>query len=153
MEIAWHGPNEKPEVAYRYFPELVELAAWADYLVLSCPGGKDTYHLISKKELKALGSRGILVNVARGSVVDPDALIAALSDRAIAGAGLDVFEGEPHLPAELRALDNVVLSPHMGAITHESLDNGLTLLRANLGAHFAGEPVLTPVLEPAAVPP
>ena len=80
---------------------------------------------------------------------DPDALIAALSDRAIAAAGLDVFEGEPHLPAELRALENVILSPHMGATTHESLDNGLALLRANLAAHFAGEAVPTPVIEPA----
>ena len=149
MEIAWHGPNRKPDVAYPYYPELIDLAAWADYLLLSCPGGKDTYHLISKNELNALGPKGILVNVARGSVADPDALIAALTDRAIAGAGLDVFEGEPHLPAELRALDNVVLSPHMGAITHESLDNGLALLRTNLAAHFAGDPVLTPVLEPA----
>lgn len=149
MEIAWHGPNPKPDVAYPYFPELIDLAAWADYLVLSCPGGKNTYHLISKNELNALGSNGILINMARGSVADPDALIAALSDRAIAAAGLDVFEGEPHLPAELRGLDNVILSPHMGATTHESLDNGLALLRANLAAHFAGERVLTPVLEPA----
>ncbi len=149
MEIAYHGPNRKADVAYRYFPELIDLAAWADYLVLSCPGGNDTYHLISKIELNALGKNGILVNVARGSVVDPDALIAALSDGVIAGAGLDVFEGEPHLPAAVRALDNVVLSPHMGATTHESLDNGLAVLRASLRAHFAGEPVPTPVLEPA----
>ncbi len=150
MEIAWHGPNAKPESPYPYYPGLIDLAAWSDYLVLSCPGGKDTYHLISGNELNALGTNGILINVARGSVADPDALIAALADGAIAGAGLDVFEGEPDLPAALRTLDNVVLTPHIGAITHESLVNGLEVLRANLGAHFAGKTVPCPVLEPAA---
>lgn len=149
MEIGWHGPNPKPAAPYPHYPALIELAAWADCLVLCCPGGKETYHLISSNELNALGTNGILVNVARGSVADPDALIAALRDNTIAGAGLDVFEGEPHLPGALRALDNVVLSPHMGAITHESLDAGIELLQANLRAHFAGEKVLTPVLEPA----
>ncbi len=150
MEIGWHGPNAKPDVRHTYYPALIDLARWADTLVLCCPGGGETYHLISTDELAALGPDGILVNVARGTVADPDALIAALRDRTIAGAGLDVFEGEPHLPGALRALDNVVLSPHMGAITHESLDAGIELLRTNLRAHFAGERILTPVFEPAA---
>jgi phosphoglycerate dehydrogenase-like enzyme len=98
--------------------------------------------------LRALGPRGILINIARGTVVDPVALIAALRDRAIAGAGLDVFEGEPNIPEAIRALDNVIMTPHIGAITFEAFDNGLDLLRKNLAAHFAGGKVLTPVYVP-----
>ncbi len=146
MEVAWHGPNPKPDAPWRHVPKLTELATWADYLVLSCPGGDATRHLIAAPELRALGLGGILVSVARGSVVDPDAVIAALQDGIIAGAGLDVFEGEPDLPAAIRALDNVILTPHIGAITHEALEGGRDLLLANLRAHFAGKPVLTPVI-------
>jgi lactate dehydrogenase-like 2-hydroxyacid dehydrogenase len=148
MDIAWHGPNPKPDVPWPYYPDLIALAEWADYLVLSCPGGETTRHLIAAPALRALGPSGVLINVARGTVADPDALVAALADGGIAGAGLDVFEGEPHLPEVLRALDNVVLTPHIGAITHEALDNGRDLLLANLRAHFAGEAVPTPVFLP-----
>ncbi len=146
MDIAWHGPNEKPDVPWCYVSELTELANWADYLVLSCPGGDATRHMISTPELRALGPDGILVSVARGTVVDPDAVIAALDGNIIAGAGLDVFEGEPDLPEAIRALDNVILTPHIGAITHEALEGGRDLLLANLSAHFSGNPVLTPVI-------
>jgi lactate dehydrogenase-like 2-hydroxyacid dehydrogenase len=146
MEIAWHGPNRKPDAPWRYFPELGGLIEWADYLVLACPGGEATRHLISAPELQALGPRGILVNVARGTVVDAQALIEALGEGVIGGAGLDVFEGEPDLPAAIRSFDNVTLTPHMGAITFEALENGRDLLLANLRAHFAGKAVLTPVL-------
>lgn len=145
MEIGWHGPNDKPDTPWRYFPDHMALTRWADYVVLSCPGGDATRHLISTKELEALGSNGILVSVARGSVVDPDAIIAALQSKTIFGAGLDVFEGEPHLPEALRTLDNVILTPHLGAITHEAFENGRDLLLENLRRHFADEPVLTPV--------
>jgi hydroxypyruvate reductase len=146
MEIAWHGPSDKPDVDWRYFPDHLALADWSDFLVLSCPGGDATRHLISTKELQALGPQGILVSVARGSVVDPDAVIKALQEKTIFGAGLDVFEGEPHLPEALRALDNVILTPHLGAITHEAFDNGRDLLLENLRAHFSRKPVLTPVV-------
>ena len=145
MDIGYHGPHEKGDVTWRYFSDHMALADWSDYLVLSCPGGDATRHLISTEELRALGAEGILVSVARGSVVDPDAVIAALQSKTIAGAGLDVFEGEPHLPAALRALDNVILTPHLGAITFEAYEAGRDLLLANLKAHFSGEPVLTPV--------
>ena len=145
MDIGWHGPNEKPDAQWRYFSDHLALADWSDYLVLACPGGDSTRHLISTKELQALGADGILVNIARGSVADPLAVIAALQSGAIAGAGLDVFEGEPHLPEALRALDNVILTPHLGAITHEAYEAGRDLLLANLRAHFSGEAVLTPV--------
>ncbi len=146
MEIGWHGPNPKTGLPWRYFSNRIELCRWADYLVLACPGGDATRHLISTEELRSLGPEGILVSIARGSVTDPDAAIAALSDGTIAGAGFDVFEGEPNLPDALFALDNVVLTPHLGAITHEALENGLELLLTNLRRHFAGEDVLTPVL-------
>lgn len=145
MEVGWHGPNQKPDVPWRYFPDLPGLAGWADYLVLACPGGAETRHLISTAELAALGPDGILVNIARGTVVDPDAVVAALRSKTIAGAGLDVFEGEPHLPEALRALDNVILTPHLGAITFEAYEAGRDLLLENLSRHFAGKPVLTPV--------
>tara|TARA_R110000787_G_scaffold6681_22_gene23135 strand:+ start:388 stop:1335 length:948 start_codon:yes stop_codon:yes gene_type:complete len=146
MEIAWHGPNRKSDVPWPYFDDVTALCDWADYIVLACPGGEATYHLISTEQLNALGPEGILVSIARGTVVDPDAVIAALSNRSILGAGLDVFEGEPHLPETVRALDNVILTPHIGAITHEALENGINLLLENLRRHFAGEAVLTPVL-------
>ena len=145
MEIGWHGPHEKPAAPWRYFSDHVSLAYWSDYLVLACPGGDATRHLISTKELEALGPNGILVNIARGSVVDPPAVIAALQSGIIAGAGLDVFEGEPHLPEALRALDNVILMPHLGAITHEAFEARRYLLLDNLRAYFSGGPVLTPV--------
>ncbi|MDA1327208.1 MAG: NAD(P)-dependent oxidoreductase, partial [Proteobacteria bacterium] len=133
------------------YPQIrIKSALWESFvsggtLVLACPGGDATRHLISTKELRALGPKGILINIARGSVVDPIAVIAALQARTIAGAGLDVFEGEPHLPEALRALDNVILTPHLGAITHEAYEAGRDLLLANLRAHFSGKPVLTPV--------
>ena len=145
MDIAWHGPNHKPDAPWRYVPDHLELARWADYIVLACPGGEATRHLISTKVLEALGPDGILVSIARGSVVDPDAIIAALQSNTFFGAGLDVFEGEPHLPESLRTLDNVILTPHLGAITHEAFENGRDLLLENLRRHFAGQPVLTPV--------
>ncbi len=146
MDIGWHGPNEKPDAPWRYFSDHRALADWSDYLVLACPGGDATRHLISTRELRALGPNGLLVNIARGSVVDPDAVIEALQSGTIAGAGLDVFEGEPHLPEALRALDNVILMPHLGAITHEAFEAGRDLLLTNLRAHFSGKPVLTPVV-------
>lgn len=145
MEIGWHGPNEKPDAPWQYFPSHLDLCQWADYLVLACPGGDATRHLISEPELQVLGENGILVSIARGTVVDPDAIIAALQKKTIAGAGLDVFEGEPHLPEAIRALDNVILTPHIGAITHEAFEAGRDLLLENLRRHFAGKPVLTPV--------
>lgn len=120
MEIAYHGPNAKPEVPYRYFASLHELATWSNALVLSCPGGAETRHIVDADVLAALGPSGWLVNVARGSVVDQEALIAALVENRLAGAGLDVLEGEPAVPPELIASDRVVLTPHYGASTAET---------------------------------
>jgi lactate dehydrogenase-like 2-hydroxyacid dehydrogenase len=134
-------------VAFEYFSSAKELAANVDFLVVITPGGAATRHLIDREVLEALGPRGYLINVARGSVVDEQALIAALRDGVIAGAGLDVFADEPQVPAELRALDNVVLTPHMASATHETRQAMADLALANLQAHFAGRPLLSPVPE------
>ena len=123
----------------------VSLAAASDILVLSCPGGDATRHLVDGRVLAALGPDGILVNVARGSVVDEAALVAALADGAIRAAGLDVFQDEPNVPAELFALENVVLAPHQASATVETRRAMGELLVENLVRHFAGEPPLTPV--------
>jgi lactate dehydrogenase-like 2-hydroxyacid dehydrogenase len=100
---------------------------------------------VNARVLAALGAEGILVNVARGSIVDTQALVDALERRTIAGAGLDVYENEPEVPEALRRLDNAVLMPHVGGFTHESFRAAFELMRENLRAHFAGRPLLTPV--------
>lgn len=146
MEIVYHGRNPQPHVPYRFYADLAEMAANVDFMIVICPGGAATRHLVNDKVIRALGPKGILVNVSRGSVVDEAALVRALQEGALGGAGLDVFEAEPRVPAELFALDNVVLAPHVGSATTETrLDMG-NLAIANLRAHLAGKPLLTPVV-------
>ena len=116
-------------------------------MVVITPGGATTKNLINAEVLKALGPQSFLVNVARGSVVDQAALIEALQKKTIAGAGLDVYVDEPNVPAELRKLDNVVLTPHIASGTVETRKAMSALALANLEAHMAGQPVLTPVPE------
>jgi lactate dehydrogenase-like 2-hydroxyacid dehydrogenase len=118
-----------------------------DFLVVITPGGAGTKHLINAEVLKALGPEGYLINVARGSVVDEAALVDALQRGVIAGAGLDVFEKEPQVPDALKALDNVVLTPHMASGTWQTRKAMADLAVANLSAHFAGQPLLSPVPE------
>ncbi|MDR2451461.1 MAG: 2-hydroxyacid dehydrogenase [Candidatus Accumulibacter sp.] len=120
MEVRYHSRHPVADVPWGYEPSLIELARWADFLVAITAGGEGTRHLIDADVLGALGPRGFLVNVSRGSVVDEQALVRALVDRKIAGAGLDVFENEPHVPGELLALDNVVLLPHIASATEET---------------------------------
>src|SRR5690606_35192095 len=138
MEIAYCGRTPQPDQPWRYVADPVALAAQADWLVVAAPGGKATEKIVSRQVLAALGPAGRLVNVARGSLVDQEALIAALQDRALGGAALDVFEEEPEVPAGLRALGNVVLSPHMGSRTEEAREGMGRLVLENLLAHFAG---------------
>jgi lactate dehydrogenase-like 2-hydroxyacid dehydrogenase len=145
MEIAYHNRSPRPDVSYRYVADLRTLAAEVDFLVLSMPGGGGTRALINADVLQALGPTGFLVNVARGSVVDESALIKALQEGQIAGAGLDVFENEPNIPAALAALDNVILTPHMASGTVATRVAMADLAFDNLAAHFDGKPVLTPV--------
>ncbi|MBI5276669.1 MAG: 2-hydroxyacid dehydrogenase [Burkholderiales bacterium] len=147
MKIAYCTRNRRPESAYGYFGDVKQLAANSDFLVVITPGGAGTRHLINAEVLEALGPRGFLFNVARGSVVDEQALIAALQQGRIAGAGLDVFENEPNVPEALRAMDNVVLTPHMASATHETRQAMADLALDNLKAHFAGRPLLSPVPE------
>ncbi|MBU9169033.1 2-hydroxyacid dehydrogenase [Burkholderia gladioli] len=145
LEIGYHNRRPREGAQFRYFPAVVELARWTDYLVVATPGGADTRHLIDAAVLAALGARGFLVNVSRGSVVDTAALAAALRDGRIAGAGLDVYEGEPEPPAELVGLDSVVLTPHVAGTSPEARDRTIELFLENAARHFAGQPLLTPL--------
>jgi hydroxypyruvate reductase len=145
MSIAYTARSEKPGASYHYFPSAAALAAEVDFLVVITPGGAGTRKLIDAKVLRALGKDGYLVNVARGSVVDEAALVEALTSGTIAGAGLDVFENEPNVPAELLGLDNVVLTPHVGSATWQTRRAMADLAFGNLEAHFAGRPLLSPV--------
>jgi lactate dehydrogenase-like 2-hydroxyacid dehydrogenase len=120
MEIRYHSRRPVEGAAWQHEPRLVELARWCDFLVVIAAGGAATRHLVNAEVLDALGPRGFLVNVSRGSVIDEAALVRALAERRIAGAGLDVFESEPNVPRELFALDNVVLLPHIASGTEET---------------------------------
>jgi hydroxypyruvate reductase len=147
MRIAYTARSARPELAYRYFASTAALAAESDYLVVITPGGTATRKLVDAAVLAALGAKGCLVNIARGSVVDEAALVAALQTGTIAGAALDVFENEPHVPQALREMDNVVLTPHIGSATAQTRQAMADLAFANLRAHFAGEPLPSPVPE------
>ncbi|MGV6477422.1 2-hydroxyacid dehydrogenase [Azotobacter vinelandii] len=144
MSIAYCGRRPRP-VDYRYFASVHELAAQVDFLVVSANGGADTRHLIDASVLDALGPEGILVNVGRGSVVDEAALAGALAERRLLGAALDVFEDEPRVHPRLLELDNVLLTPHMASATWATRRAMADLLMANLRAHFAGQPLPSPV--------
>lgn len=145
MAVCYHGPRRKNDVPYPYYADLETMAKAADCLVLACPLTAETHDLVDARILAALGPEGYLVNVARGPVVNESALLAALADKRIAGAGLDVFWDEPNVPPQLLAMENVVLQPHMGSSTEEVRIERSRKLLANLRAHFSGKPLLTPV--------
>lgn len=145
LEVRYHGPRKKNDVPYRYYESLEELACDSDFLILSLPGGEATKHVIDRKILRALGQQGILINVARGSVVNERDLVEALNSNDIAGAGLDVFENEPRVPDELKTMENVVLLPHIASGTVETREAMAQLVLDNLRAHFEGRPLVTPV--------
>jgi lactate dehydrogenase-like 2-hydroxyacid dehydrogenase len=142
-EIAYHGPNRKP-VDWTYYPDLIEMARWADVLIAACPGGAATQGIVSRAVLEALGPNGHFVNIARGSVVDQTAMVELLTDGRLGGAGLDVFNDEPRVPAELIAIPRVVLQPHHGSGTHDTRYAMGRLTIDNVAAYFAGKPLLTP---------
>jgi len=145
LEIGYHNRRRRGDVPYRYFDDLAALADWADYLVVACPASPETYGRVDARILAALGPAGILVNIARGSIIDEEALVEALEKRTIAGAGLDVFAQEPSVPPRLFALDNVVLAPHVAGSTHETWDEASALLVRNLDHFFTTGRPLTPV--------
>lgn len=145
MQIAYHNRTAQPEVEFSYMDSLESLAQWCDYLVIAVTGGAQTEGLVDTKILDALGPEGYLINISRGSVVNEAALIKALKDRRIAGAGLDVYINEPHVPVELMDLDNVVLLPHVGSATHETRQAMADLVLQNLRHFYHNGQVKTPV--------
>lgn len=145
MEVRYHGRREQSGAPYRYEASLKDLAAWAEFLVVACVGGPATHHLVSAEVLDALGPQGIIVNIARGTVIDEDAMVAALADGRLGGAGLDVLEHEPAVPPELLTMDKVVMMPHVGSATRETRLAMEQLVVANLEAFLQGRGLLTPI--------
>lgn len=143
MNVLYTGRNEKPDQPYEYVSSLEDMTLRADILMLTCPGTPDTKDLINISILEKLGPNGFIINIARGSVIKEDDLLIALSNKTIAGAGLDVYADEPHVPEALLKMDNVVLLPHIGSATFETRSQMGQLVVGNLLAHFNGEPLLS----------
>src|SRR6478672_9524706 len=147
VPVVYHSRHPQPGVSYKYYPQLLDMARAVDTLMVIVPGGATTANMINAEVLKALGPQGILINMARGSVVDEPALIEALKNRTIYSAGLDVFANEPQVPKELIEMDHIVLFPHLGSsteVTRAAMDQ---LVVDNILAWAAGKPPLTPVSE------
>jgi len=147
VPIVYHSRNPQPGVSYRYYPKLVDMARDVDTLIVITPGGAATRHLINAEVLAALGPRGIVINMARGSVIDDAALIKALKERTIHSAGLDVFVNEPEVPKDYLEMDRIVLFPHLGSSTVYTRQKMEQLVVDNLLALADGKPPLTPVPE------
>lgn len=145
MEVAYHNRRARSDVPYKFVNTLVDLASWSDFLVIATVGGASTRGLINEPVLRALGPKGILVNIARGSVIDESAMVRVLAEGALGGAGLDVFDKEPKVPDELKTMKNVVLMPHVASATHETRRAMTDCLLTNLSAFFANGKVLTPI--------
>jgi len=145
MRIVYFGRHAQSDVDHPFFNDLSAMARESDYLMLTCPGGPATRHLVNAAVLEALGPEGVLINIARGSVVDEVALVAALRSGKLGGAGLDVYEDEPRVPPALLPLENVVLLSHIASATHATRAAMGQLMIENLKAHFAGQKLLTPV--------
>jgi lactate dehydrogenase-like 2-hydroxyacid dehydrogenase len=143
-EVAYFS-RSRHDVPYRYVSSLAALADWCDVLMVAVRAGPDTHHVIDAAMLQRLGRDGHIVNISRGSVIDQSALVSALENDVIAGAGLDVYEQEPHAPDALTVLPNVVLTPHVGGHTLESHVAMQDCVMANLEAFFAGRPLPHPV--------
>ena len=145
LRIVYHGRHHQADMPYAYFASLVDMARAVDILMVVAPGGPQTRHMVNAEVLHALGANGVLINIARGTLVDEDALIEALSTRTILAAGLDVYANEPHVPQSLLALDHVVLLPHVGSGSQHTRDLMSQLVVDNLLAFAAGKVLLTPV--------
>ena len=149
MSVSYHNRRPRPDVPYTYRASARELAAAVDFLIVAAPGGDATHHLVDHRVLEALGPQGYLINIGRASVVDTAALVAALTEGRIAGAGLDVFDEEPRVPDALKRLSNVVLTPHIAGQSPQAAQDTVQLVVLNLQAFFSGQPLLTPVRLPA----
>ena len=149
LEIAYCNRRQRADVDFQYFDNIHALATWSDYLIIAAPGGAETFHLIDATVLQELGSKGYLVNIARGSLVDSAALAQALHNGTIAGAGLDVYETEPAPPTELLACPNLVIAPHVAGLSPEAFMAADTRFIENARRFFAGEPVTHSVVDAA----
>jgi lactate dehydrogenase-like 2-hydroxyacid dehydrogenase len=147
VPMVYHSRKPAAGMSYQHYPDLIEMAKAVDTLMVIVPGGAPTAKMINAEVMKALGPRGVIINLARGTVIDEQALIAALKSGTILAAGLDVFEKEPNVPDELKAMQNVVLLPHIGSASVSTRNAMDQLIVDNLKAWFAGKPPLTPVAE------
>jgi lactate dehydrogenase-like 2-hydroxyacid dehydrogenase len=147
LDVVYYGRHAQADVPYRYYSSLVDMAKAVDILIVVAPGGPGTRHIINAEVLEALGPDGVLINVARGTLVDEKALIEALRNKTILAAGLDVFENEPSVPQELIALENTVLLPHVGSASIKTRRAMAECVVSNLFAWADGKPPLTPVPE------
>jgi lactate dehydrogenase-like 2-hydroxyacid dehydrogenase len=145
MEVAYCGRRAKPDAPWRFVSDVADLAAWSDHLVVALRASEDTRHIVDEPVLRALGAKGTLINISRGIAVDEAALVRGLQEGWVGGAALDVFEREPEIPAELRALPHLVLTPHIGGLTNYSFEKQLDIVLDNIEAVRAGRPPLTPV--------
>jgi hydroxypyruvate reductase len=146
-DVAYHNRSRKPDVPYVFHETLQSLAEWADILMIAARADASNRHIVNKDVLKALGPEGIVVNIARGSIIDEEAMIALLQSGELGSAGLDVYEHEPSVPDSLRAIPHVVLAPHLGGGTFDAQEGMQALVAANIAAFLAGSPVKTPVPE------
>ncbi len=145
MQVAYHSRQPREGSRWQYFHSPLALAEWADFLVIAIPGGPATEHMVNASVINAVGPQGFIINISRGSVVDTAALTDALQHRWIAGAALDVVEGEPDVPQALTQMTNIILTPHIAGRSPEATAATAELALANLQAWFSGEPVITPV--------
>ncbi len=145
MTVGYHSRHRNDDVPHAYFDSPLALAQWCDFLVVATPGGAGTRHLVNGVVLEAIGPHGALVNIARGSVVDTQALARVLREHRLGAAGIDVYESEPHRPEELIALPNIVLTPHVAGRSPKAVQATVTRFLENVQAHFAGRPVPSPV--------
>jgi len=147
MPIAYHNRKPRTDVPYWYYSSLVDMARDVDILMVATPGGAETHHIVTAEVMKALGPKGIIVNIARGSIIDEPAMVQALKDGTIAGAALDVFEFEPKMPEELYSMENVVLMPHRGGGTYETWEDACDMVKANVQAFYKTGRPLTHIAE------
>jgi len=145
MEIGYFSRTRRDETGYQYFDSVKSLAQWCDFLVVAAPGGKETFHMINDEVLAALGPKGVVVNISRGSLVDTNALARALAGNIIAAAALDVYESEPKPPQQLLEFENAILTPHVAGISPEAIHASVQRFIDNVNLHFSGKPLLTAI--------
>ena len=145
MQIGYYSRTRRDETGFEFFPDLLSLATWCDFLVVAAPGGKETFHIINAEILTALGPEGVLVNIARGSLVDTEALAVALRDNVIATAAIDVYESEPKPPLALLEFENAIITPHVAGLSPEAMLASVVCFIDNAHLHLAGKPLRTPL--------